>query len=126
MPIEPEDGEENPDVSPEETDFEYLSWEDYLTFNPLHSSESFVIMEAFARQLKNKNAAEKMLNILSRGKPFVHFNEYIHNSEYREDWFQFRQEQLENYVKRLILEYIENNKITGKTHDYGNGKEYKS
>jgi hypothetical protein len=110
MPIEPEDDEEYPEISPEETDFRYLSWKDYLTFNPLPSSESFAIMEAFARQLKNKNAAEKMLNILSRGKPFAHFNEYIHHSEYREDWFQFRQKQLENYVKRLIWEYIENNK----------------
>jgi hypothetical protein len=113
MPIEPEDDEDdedNPDVSLEETDFVYLSWEDYLTFNPLSSSESFAIMEAFARQLKNKNEAEKMLNILSRGKPFAHFNEYIHHSEYREEWFQYRQKQLENYVKRLIWEYIEKNK----------------
>ncbi|MBK5195316.1 MAG: hypothetical protein JJE08_04680 [Proteiniphilum sp.] len=108
MPNEPEDDDE--DVSPGETDFDYLSWENYLMFKPLHSSESFAIMETFARQLKDENTTEKMLNILSRGKPFSHFNEFIHTSEYREDWFSFRQKQLENYVKQLILEYLENNK----------------
>lgn len=111
MPTEPEEeDEEDQGVSPGETDFEYLSWEKYLTFNPLHSSESFAIMEAFARQLKNKNAADKMLEMLSRGNPFARFNEYIHHSQYTEDWFRFRQKQLENYVKRIIWEYLENSK----------------
>jgi len=114
MPIEPEDEdiEEQTGITPEEQDFKYLTWDNYLMIKPLPSHESFAIMEAFARQLKNKQVAERLLDILSRSKPFAHFNEYIHDSEYRDDWFLFRQKQLENYVKLLILDQIENNKIT--------------
>jgi len=66
-------------------------------------------MEAFARQLKDKRVVEELFDILNRKKPCTRFNEYIHTSEYREDWFRYRQKQLENYVKRLISEFIENN-----------------
>ncbi len=112
MPIEPEDedeDDEDEDISPGEIAFKYLTWEKYWTFNPIDSSESFAIMEAFARQLKDKQVAGELLDILNRKKPFARFNAYIHNSEYREDWFRYRQKQLVNYVKRLISEYIENN-----------------
>ncbi|MEN6589427.1 MAG: UPF0158 family protein [Proteiniphilum sp.] len=49
------------------------------------------MMEAFARQLKDKRVIEKLFDILNRKKPFARFNEYIHTSEYREDWFRYRQ-----------------------------------
>ena len=64
-------------------------------------------MEAFVRQLKDNRVAEKLFDILNHKKPFAHFNAYMHNSKYREDWFQYRQKQLENYVRRLISEYRE-------------------
>lgn len=50
------------------------------------------------------------ISMYGSGKPFARFNEYIHNSKYREEWFSFRQKQLENYVRRLMLDFLENNK----------------
>jgi hypothetical protein len=64
-------------------------------------------MEAFSRQLKDNRVAEELFDILNRKKPFAHFNAYMHNSKYREEWLRYRQEQLENHVRLLISEYIE-------------------
>ena len=43
---------------------------------------------------------EKFWNALSRSHPFRNFNAIVHNCDYREDWFKFKQAALEEYVKR--------------------------
>jgi hypothetical protein len=47
-----------------------------------------------------------LTDILSRRKPFAHFNSYIHNSKYREDWFKFRLTALEKHVRRMIYDKL--------------------
>jgi hypothetical protein len=80
----------------------YLQWENVISFEPLDSSESFRIMENFARQLDNTKAQNSLLDILNGRKPFAHFNSYIHNSTFREAWFAFKNNAYEKHVRAII------------------------
>ena len=46
------------------------------------------------------------MNILNNPKPFAHFNSYIHNSNYREDWFKFRNSAYEKQVREMIYDKL--------------------
>ncbi|MDR3245751.1 MAG: UPF0158 family protein [Prevotellaceae bacterium] len=92
-----EDDEEN------EFGLTFMKWENCVKIEPLESRESFQIMENFVNQLKSGKKADRLAQALNGRKPFANFNNVIHNSEYREDWFAFRQKELEKYV---ILRYF--------------------
>jgi hypothetical protein len=65
-------------------------------------------MEDFAGQIENVKAQNMLVDILNRRKPFAHFNQYIHNSKYREEWFAFKNAAYERHVREQI--YVELNK----------------
>lgn len=92
----------------EDLELKHINWEHVLTFEPLQSSESFRIMEDFAGQINNAKVQNTLIDILNRRKPFAHFNHYIHNSKYREEWFAFKNAAYERHVREQI--YIELNK----------------
>lgn len=92
MEVYDEDDKEDEYLSPE------FKWENCITVNPLESRESFRIMERFVDQLKNKNEVARLSQALNGAKPFANFNHLIHNSEFRQEWFDFRQKELERYV----------------------------
>ena len=49
------------------------------------------------------NGINKLLErVLNNRNPFANFNHLIHSSDFRQDWFDFRQRQLEQYVWREI------------------------
>jgi hypothetical protein len=100
------DEEEWEAVTGEKLRLEYLQWENVLTFEPLQSSDSFRIMEDFARQIDNSKVQNSLIDILNRRKPFAHFNSYIHNSKYREDWFRFRNNAYEKLVREMIYDKL--------------------
>lgn len=102
---EDEEGDEEDDEDEEDGEEDmpkYLQWKKVLSFEPLESSESFRIMENFARQLDNAKAQNTLLDILNRRKPFAHFNSYIHNSTYKEAWFAFKNNAYEQHVREII------------------------
>ncbi len=103
------DPDEWEDMTGEKFEPQYEKWENVLTFEPLPSSAGFRIMENFAEQLDNVKVSNQLVDILSRKKPFAHFNHYIHNSDYREDWFAFKNAAYEEHVRETI--YYELNKI---------------
>ncbi len=80
----------------------HLEWQNLLSFEPLDSRDSFRIMENFVEQLDNDKVQNTLIDILNKRKPFAHFNSYIHNSKYREDWFKFRITALEKHVREMI------------------------
>jgi len=108
--------EELPDVlidDPEE--FESITGENYETWNtkhenwehcieirPLVSRDSYQIMELFVEEVDNEKLQQKLRYALDHRKPFANFGRLIDNSEYRQDWFDFRQKQLEQYVWQQI------------------------
>ena len=73
-------------------------WKNVLRFEPLHSHESFRIMEQFAHQLDDEKFQDKLTNALERRKPFANFKNLVDDSDYRQDWFDFKQAKFEEYV----------------------------
>jgi hypothetical protein len=103
--------DEEDEESEEENEFglTYMKWEKRVEIEPLESHESFEIMEDFVNQLKPGREADRLAQAVNGHKPFANFNHLIHNSEYREDWFAFRQRKLEKYIiQNYFYEYLEN------------------
>lgn len=89
--------------------FKHEGWENCLMFKPLDSHDSFRIMENFASQLKNIPLQNKLINALNNRKPFANFKFHIDNSgEFRQQWFDFKQKQLEKHVKKLLEIKLQN------------------
>lgn len=100
------DEEEWEAITGEKFKSEHLQWENVLTFEPLQSSESFRVMEDFVRQIDNSKVQNALLEILNRRKPFAHFNSFIHDSKYKENWFQFRNKAYEKLVREMIYDKL--------------------
>lgn len=80
----------------------YTRWKKYMTIEPLESHESYEIMEKFAEQLDNSGLKSQLVYALNNQKPFANFKRTIDNSEFRQDWFDFKDKQLQNYVRAMI------------------------
>ena len=78
---------------------------DLIKFEVLQSFQSFKIMENFAYQVTETNLREKLSHVLFKGKPFRNFKYLIDNSEYREEWFAFKQKEMEKIVKETMEFY---------------------
>lgn len=77
--------------------------EDIVLIEKSNSKYSFRIMEAFADQLPNKlDLKSKLFQALQRNKPFREFKFTIDNSDYREEWFAFKNIKLQEWVEEII------------------------
>lgn len=64
------------------------------------SHDSFKMMREFANSdFIDKSFQEKLSNILEMRKPFANFKICIDTSHYREDWFSFKNNWMQNWVK---------------------------
>jgi hypothetical protein len=72
---------------------------DSIKFEDLESFEAFKIMERFTEQLPENLLKIKLENVLRRKKPFQNFNHAIHNSVFRQQWFDFKLKELEKIVE---------------------------
>lgn len=78
-------------------------WDNYICFAPLHSSESFRIMESFAETVKDLHLQNRLFDALSGRKPFRNFKHLVENpGPYRQKWFDFKQTQLEETVWEIL------------------------
>lgn len=75
---------------------------DFIKFAVLESFESFKIMERFAEQLPDKNLELELKNILTNKKPFQNFKHKIDHSDFRQNWFDFKQSALEKRVENQL------------------------
>ncbi len=76
---------------------------DAIIISMLSSHESFDIMAHFVNSLPDTPVKRSLASALEHNKPFAHFNAIIHKSDEREDWFAFRQAELEQYVVKLLI-----------------------
>lgn len=75
-------------------------WGKTIRIEPPESFESFKIMERFASdKIEDKPMQGKLFNALSHGKPFRNFKNIVESSEFRQQWFDYHQLCLENYVR---------------------------
>lgn len=73
--------------------------ERYRRIEPLESHESFRIMEDFAASLPESPLRSRLLDALSRNKPFRRFREVVHSDlALRAQWFAFRDDALARYA----------------------------
>ncbi|MGB5981531.1 MAG: UPF0158 family protein [Nonlabens sp.] len=74
----------------------------FIKIEVLESYESFKIMEQFADQVDDEQLSTELKKVLERKKPFQNFKFIVDNSDYRQNWFDFKQAQLEEIVKAKI------------------------
>ena len=99
---DPEEFEMITGMTAEDMKLKYLEWENYITVNPLESYEAFKIMEYFVDTVADKILQNKLIDALNRKKPFAGFNSVVDNSDYRQKWFDFKQQQLEEHVGMIL------------------------
>ncbi|MBE0651927.1 MAG: hypothetical protein IH595_13945 [Bacteroidales bacterium] len=75
---------------------------DFIKFEALQSFESFKIMEQFVEQLSDKKLRVELENILANKKPFQNFKNKIDQSDFRQNWFDFKQNELERRVEKNL------------------------
>ncbi|RLD25304.1 MAG: hypothetical protein DRI54_05185 [Bacteroidetes bacterium] len=81
-------------------------WKNSIEIEPLESHESFKIMEGFVDHVPDLNLHQNLINALNHKKPFANFKNLIDDSAYRQDWFDYRQQWLEEYVYGLLEDAI--------------------
>ncbi len=78
------------------------SWPKCIEIKPMDSHDSFKVMSYFVDQVKDKYLREKLVNALNRRKPFANFKNQVEDSDYRQEWFDFRLKQWSYYVWDII------------------------
>ena len=71
---------------------------DFIKIEALENFESFKIMERFVAQVTDVKLKAELEAILTNKKPFQHFKHKIDHSEFRQHWFEFKQNELEKIV----------------------------
>lgn len=89
--------------------FKHTSWEKCITIEPPESSDSFKIMERFVDKVDDKKLKNKLIYALNNRKPFANFKAIVENSEYRQQWFSFKQKKLEERVWNELSWRLNNN-----------------
>lgn len=80
------------------------TWEHRICIEPLQSWESFKIMERFIQEVipANNVLKDTLDKAISRRHPFGNFKFLIEGSSFRQNWFEFKQQQLEIYARSLL------------------------
>ncbi|MDD4148606.1 MAG: UPF0158 family protein [Bacteroidales bacterium] len=78
------------------------NWEDYFVFHGFESYESYQIMADFAENIDDTVFQNKLINALNRRKPFQNFKWQIDNSDYRQEWFDYKTKRYIEWVKEQI------------------------
>ena len=76
--------------------------ENFIKIEIPESFESFKIMEQFIEQLKDQNFKLELQDVLQQKKPFQHFKHKIDQSNFRQSWFAFKQNELEKIVENQL------------------------
>ncbi|UUV20373.1 UPF0158 family protein [Paenimyroides aestuarii] len=75
---------------------------DFIKIEVLQSFENFKIMELFVERLPDKKLQSELENVLANKKPFQNFRYKIDHSDFRQNWFDFKQRELEKIVKNQL------------------------
>ena len=75
---------------------------DLIKIEVLQSFENFKIMELFVEQLPDNKLQSELENVLANKKPFRNFKHKIDLSDFRQNWFDFKQSELEKIVKNQL------------------------
>ncbi|MFS4483808.1 UPF0158 family protein [Hyunsoonleella sp. 2307UL5-6] len=79
--------------------------EDVIKIEPLGSFESYRIMEDYCNKVPDIVLKQKLQNALSNRKPFQNFKLLIDNSNYKKDWFDFKQKAIQHIVEKILASH---------------------
>ncbi len=85
----------------------HKEWEKCVEIEPPESYDSFKVMERFTEKVPDAGLREKLIDALNRRKPLANFKRIVDDSDYRQDWFDFRQARLEEHVYEALKDEIE-------------------
>ena len=103
----------------DEFDDNYELWEEemkdveenpnqYILIEKMMSFESFKIMRRFLGKVADPKLREKLMLAISQNKPFRRFRNILnYNGDVLQDWYDFKQEELEKYVSRHFVNSFE-------------------
>lgn len=80
-------------------------WPRCIKIEPLEPYESANMMKYFIEEIifpSDKTLGAKLMTVMTERKPFRKFKDIVETSIYRQTWFQYRQEYIEEYVKSVI------------------------
>ena len=93
------DGDENPF----QEDFDTVdSWESKIVIRPLQPSELFRIMKGFAARISDKQQQNRAINALNKKRPFANFKDIVENSNFCQEWFDYKQA----WYERVVFECL--------------------
>lgn len=75
---------------------------DFIKFEVLEPFQSFKLMERFVAQITDEHFKTILSRHLQNKKPFQNFKNAIDHSEYRQDWFHFKQNELELLIEKQL------------------------
>ncbi len=81
-----------------------LKWNEFKKFESPNSSESYNIMVSFIENLPLSEIKNQLIYALEKKNPFSKFNQIIHNSEIKQDWYNHKSDKLEERVRYFIEE----------------------
>jgi hypothetical protein len=88
----------------------------YIEIEKPQSGDSFKIMVKFAEKLENNVLRQHLVQALNSKKPFKEFKYLIDTSGvHRQEWFDFKNSQLKNWVRARFDEANNNNTENGST-----------
>ncbi len=99
---DPEEFELMTGESWESEERKHEQWGKCIEIIPMESNEAFRIMEDFTGQVDNQHLQKKLVSALNNRGPFANFKFLVEGSDYRDQWFEFRQQATEWYVWDLL------------------------
>ena len=78
------------------------TWKRFFTIEKMSSREGYQIMEDFVNELRDGYFKENLIKILERKSPFANFEAEVESSEFREQWFAFRDAAYVEYVQEEL------------------------
>lgn len=79
-----------------------LDFDKYIKFVKMDGSQSFRVMVDFVDKIDSVDFRTKLIDILDRSKPFRHFKHAIEHSDYRQQWFDHKDEMYKNWVREQL------------------------
>ncbi len=82
-------------------------WKKCIEVEPMESRDSFKVMQHFTETAYDVDFKNKLIHALNNRKPFANFKYLVDNSDYRQEWFDFRDKEWEMFVWDQISFQIE-------------------
>ena len=100
--IDPDNLYSEPEFWEEELEKIENEWTDLAVIKKMESWEAFRTMENFVDEIENEKFKQDLMKILNRKSPFANFKAEIESSQYRQRWFNFRDNIYEEFVTNQL------------------------